>query len=238
MHGHTLVAGDESDDVITGHRHATTGEFDPHIAHALDGYPGGAAGSLALHGLERQNLLLDLFIDLVGTRVLDQMRNDVLRGDLTVPDGREHGVRVREVEIVGHTHQRFRGQQRVDRQVAFAHRPGQLVATLLDGLGAAFLGEPLANLVARLRTLDETQPVARRPGRIGFGRQNLDGVPIVERGVKRHQTSVDTCAHRAMTHFGVHGVREVDGRGMSGQGYDLAFRREHVDFGRAEILLE
>ena len=137
---------------------------------------------------------------------------------------------------VGHAHQCFGRKQCVDRQIALAHRAGQLVAALLDGFSTTLLGEPLANLVARLRTLDETQPVTRRPGRIGFGRQNLDGVPIVKRGVKRHQTSVDTCAHRAMTHFGVHGIREVDGRGMSGQGYDLAFRREHVDqIGRAHV---
>ena len=41
-----------------------------------------------------------------------------------------------------------------------------------------------------------------------------------------------------MAHFGVHGVREVDRRGVSGQGYDFAFRREHVDFGRAKVFLE
>ena len=76
------------------------------------------------------------------------------------------------------------------------------------------------------------------PAGVGFRRQNLDGVAIIERGVERHQTTVDARAHRTVAHFGVHGVREVDRRGVSGQGDDLALRREHVHFGRAEVFLE
>ena len=88
------------------------------------------------------------------------MRDDVLRGDLSVANGGEHGVRVREVKVVGHTHQRFGRKQCVDRQIALAHRAGQFVAALLDGFGTTLLGEPLTNLVAGLRTLDEAQPIA------------------------------------------------------------------------------
>ena len=160
VHGYALITGDEADDIVTGHRHAATGQLDPHIAHALDGHAGGAAGGLAFHGLQRQDFLLDFLIDLVGTRILDQMRDDVLRGDLSVTNGGEHGVRVREVKVVGHTHQCFGRKQCVDRQIALAHRAGQLVAALLDGFSTTLLGEPLTNLVAGLRTLDEAQPIA------------------------------------------------------------------------------
>ena len=48
----------------------------------------------------------------------------------------------------------------VDRQIALAHRAGQLVAARLDGFSTTLLGEPLTNLVAGLRTLDEAQPLA------------------------------------------------------------------------------
>ena len=90
MHGNTLVARDESDDLIPRHRHAATGELDPHVTHALDGHTAGACTlGTAFDRLERQDLLLDLLVDLVGTGVLDQVRDDVLRGDLTVADGRE-----------------------------------------------------------------------------------------------------------------------------------------------------
>ena len=90
MHGNALVARDESDDLIPRHRHAATGELDPHVAHALDGHAAGArALDAAFDRLERQHLLLDLLVDFVGSRILDQVGDDVLRGDLTVADGRE-----------------------------------------------------------------------------------------------------------------------------------------------------
>ena len=166
------------------------------------------------------------------------MGDDVLRGDLAVADGREQTVRVRVVELVGHADQRLGRHQRGDRQVALAHGAGQVVAAFLDGLAAAFLAEPLPDLVAGLRALDEAQPVAGRTGGIGLGGEHLHGVAVLQFGVQRHQTAVDARAHRTMAHLGVHGVGEVDRRGLRGQGHDLALRREHVDLGRAEILLQ
>ena len=68
-----------------------------------------------------QDFLLDFLIDLVGTRILDQMRDDVLRGDLSVTNGGEHGVRVREVKIVGHTHQCLGRKQCVDQAGPLLH---------------------------------------------------------------------------------------------------------------------
>ena len=166
------------------------------------------------------------------------MRDDVLRGDLPVADRREHGVGVGEIQLVGDADQRLGGQQRADRQVTLAHRAGQLVAALLDGLGAALLGEPLADLVAGLGALDEAQPVAGGAGVVGFRGQHLDGVAVLKLGVERHQTAVDARAHRPVPDFGVHGVGEVHRRGIGRQRDDLALRGEHVDLGRAQILLE
>ena len=166
------------------------------------------------------------------------MRDDVLRGDLPITDGGEHSVGVREIEVVGHTDQCLGGQQRIDRQVTFAHSAGQFVAAFLNSLGTTFLREPLADLVSCLRALDEAQPVARRTGGIGLGSQDLHGVAVVERGVERHQTPVDARAHRTVAHFGMHGIGEIDRCGMGRQRDDLALRREDIDFGRAEVFLQ
>ena len=239
VHRYALVAGDEADDVIAGDGRAAARQLDPDIAHALDGDAQRVGGLGAFRrAAQRQQLLLGLLVHLVGTGVLDQMGDDVLRGDLAVADGREQTVRVRVVELVGHADQRLERHQRGDRQVALAHGAGQVVAAFLDGLAAAFLAEPLPDLVAGLRALDEAQPVAGRTGGIGLGGEHLHGVAVLQFGVQRHQTAVDARAHRTMAHLGVHGVGEVDRRGLRGQGHDLALRREHVDLGRAEILLQ
>ncbi len=75
--------------------------------------------ALVAHLLERQRLLLDFLIHLVvAARVTDQMRDDVLRGDLAITNRHEHGFRVGKVQLVGDAHQCFRSQQRGDWQVA------------------------------------------------------------------------------------------------------------------------
>ena len=37
VHGDALVAGDEADDVVAGHRRAAARELHPYVVHALDG---------------------------------------------------------------------------------------------------------------------------------------------------------------------------------------------------------
>ena len=161
VHGDALIACDEADDVVAGHRRAAACELHPHVVHALDGDADRVRMLLAtFHLTQRQHLLLDLLVDFGGAGVLDETGDHVLRGDLAVADRRIHGVGVREVELFGHTDQRLRSQQRGNRQVALAHRARQLVFAFLNRLGAAFLAEPLADLVACLRAFHEAQPVA------------------------------------------------------------------------------
>ena len=52
----------------------------------------------------------------------------------------------------------------------------------------------------------------------------------MERGVERHHLRVDPRARAVVADFAVDGVREIDGRGVFGQGDDLALRREHQKF--------
>ena len=240
MHGHALVTRDETDDLISRHRHATACQFDPDVTHTLDGDAQRTGGVLlvALDLFERQRLLLHLFVDLVAAGILHQMRNHILRGNLTVADGREHGIRVGEIEFVGDADQRFRSQQRGNRQIALAHGSCQLITAFFDGFSTSFLAEPLTNLVAGLRAFGETQPITGRPRGIGFGGQHFDGIAILQFGVQRHQASVHTGAHGAVAHFGMHGVGEVNRSGLGRQRHDLALRREHVDFRGAQIFFQ
>ena len=192
----------------------------------------------AFHLPQRQHLLLDLLVDFGRSGVLDETGNHILCGDLAVADRRIHGVGVREIEFLGHADQRFRGQQRGNRQIALAHRTRQLVLAFLNRLGAAFLAEPLADLVARLRAFHEAQPVARRACSVGFRGEHFDRVAAFKFRVKRDEPPVDAGTHGAVADLGVHGIREINRRGIRRQGDDLAFRCEHVHFGSAEVLLE
>ena len=115
-------------------------------------------------------------------------------------------------------------------------RMARVSSSFLDGFGTAFLAEPLTNLVACLRALGEAQPITRRTCGFGLGCQYFNGIAILELGIKRHQSSVHARTHGTVTDFGVHRISEINRSGFGGKRDDLAFRREHVDLCRAQIL--
>ena len=69
---------------------------------------------------------------------------------------------------------------------------------------------------------------------VGRG-DDLHDVALAQRGAQRHQLAVDLGAHAVLAHLGVHGVGEVDGRGVLGQRLDVALGREDVHFVGEEI---
>ena len=96
------------------------------------------------------------------------------------------------------------------------------------------MAEPLVDLVLRLRTLDDLQPVAARTFRV-LGCNDLDPVSVVQNMFDRDKFSVDTRADHAVSHCGVHAVRKVDCAGPGRQLLDIACRRETVNIFRKKI---
>ena len=63
-------------------------------------------------------------------------------------------------------------------------------------------------------------------------------VAVLELGAQRQELVVDARGDAVVADVGVHGVREVDGRGAARQRHDLALRREHVDLVGKEVALD
>ena len=106
---------------------------------------------------------------------------------------------------------------------------------MLDSLFAAFLREPLADLVASPRALHEIEPPLTRSRIRALRGENLNHVAAAQGALQRHQATVYLGAHGAVTNLGVHGVSEVDGGGAGGQADHLALRREHVHLFSADF---
>ena len=148
----------------------------------------------------------------LATHRLHEPLDDGRGGHLALADRGVQRRDVRVAHLVGDRDERLVRQEALDRQVLLAHRLGDGVLAVLDRLFAALLGEPLADLVAGARALDEPEPVAGRSGGLRLRREDVDDVPVLERRVERHEPAVDAGAHRAVPDLGVHGVREVHRR--------------------------
>src|SRR5699024_4197449 len=96
----------------------------------------------------------------------------------------------------GHHLQGFLAHQRGGGDGVPTHRPGQLLATVLDRLLPALLREPLTDLAARTRALDEAEPVTARSGVLILRGEDLDGVTVLQLRVQGHEAAVDAGAHR------------------------------------------
>src|SRR5262249_602383 len=142
-----------------------------------------------------------------------QTLDDGLRADVPLADRGEQRVEVLVVHRLGNRDELWRVRKLLNRQVLLAQRLHELVAAGLDGLDATFTREPLADLVLGLRRLDELQPVAAGARTLDLRGEDLDRVTTVERGVERHQTTVDARTDTAVTDIGVDRVRKVDRRG-------------------------
>ena len=107
-------------------------------------------------------------------------------------------------------------------------RQALLLEVLLEQLAAGVLGvlarlglEPLLDLVARARGLDQRQPVARRAA-LALGGEHLDDVAGLELVVERDDLAVDLRADAAVADVGVDLVGEVQRRRAGGERLDLA----------------
>ena len=118
-----------------------------------------------------------------------------------------------------------------------------LARFLLDQLAADFDGalalmnvEPVLDLVAGARRLDNSQPIAARL--VPRLSENLHDVSAVQFVTQRHHAPVDLGAHATVTDFGVNGVGKIDGRGLPRQHHNLALGREGVHLFRIQVDLK
>src|SRR6266702_512297 len=231
-----VPAGDESDDRVTRHRSATSGELDPDVVDPLDqhapagrqraGWPGGA--------VQGEVVVLLLLLAEVGLEAVDHAGG----GDLTRADSGVEGVQRGEAHLGGQRRQGAALGEPLQRQAGFAHGADQRLLAGLDGVLAPLLGEPLADLVARPRCLDDRQPVPRRPGVWRLGGEDLHRLAVLERVLQRHEPLVDPRAHAAVADLGVHGVGAVDRGRARRELEDVALGREDEHLVDVEVGLE
>lgn len=115
----------------------------------------------------------------------------------------------------------------VERQVVALSQTFEHVAAEACGLVKAAVAQILANFGSGATGVDEVKPFGARAG-VGR-RDDLHHVAVVKLSGERTVLAVDATAVRVVAHVRVDLVREVDGGAASGQGDDLALRREGVE---------
>ena len=141
------------EDLVRWHGGAALGELDPQVVDAAD--DDARVGRALLGGAaatgDRDTLGEVFRRAFVATVQVDDTTYDRLGAEVALPyrgiERRDVGV----VEVLGHQRQHVVGHQPVEGQALLAHELGDLVLAPLDGLLAALLGEPLADLGARPR---------------------------------------------------------------------------------------
>ena len=139
------------------------------------------------------------------------------------------------LEVLRDRRQGVVGHEPLQGQVLLAHGLGQQVLAAVDRLFAAFLAEPLPDLVAGPGALDEVLPVLAGPGALRLGGEDLHPVAVVQFAVERDELSVDPCSDGAVAHLGVDRVGEVHRGRSGGQGHDLALGGEDKHFAGIDL---
>ena len=121
-------------------------------------------------------------------------------------------------------------------KVLFSHCTRDGIPALLNCLIAAFLGEPLANLIACAGALDKVQPVLARPGVWVLGGEHLDDVACSQCGLEGDEATINLGAHGAVSDFGMHRVGEVDGCRPGRKPDDTPLRGEYVDLFGTDLI--
>src|SRR5262249_59627795 len=110
------------------------------------------------------------------------------------------------------------------------------LASDIDRLRTLARGDPVFDLVARLRGDDEVEPVAARF--VSGRRHDLNHIAVLNLVLQRNDLSVDLCAGALIADLRVNRIGEINGRGVARQLDDFPLRREGQDLFREEIELE
>ena len=193
--------------------------------------PRGLAGAVAR--LRRQHDRVVFFPDFLGQQV-----DDMLGRGHSVADRGVEGADIGQSHLGGDDLEGFLAHQRGCGDRMAAHRSSELFAAVFDRLFAALLREPLADLAAGTRALDEAEPVTTGSGVFVLRGEDLDGVAVLQLRVQGDEAAVDAGAHGFVSDLGVHGIGEVDRGGTGGQAHHLALGCEDVDLLRIHLIAE
>src|SRR5437879_752628 len=223
--GEATAAGDEADDLVAGQRVAALGEAHEEVVDTADPHalvrlrPRARRRARALYGVERG----------AGGQLVQQL----VDGGLAVADGGQQVVGRRVAEVGGRARHLLAGQERRRVQPVLLRLALEQLAAELDGARALLDLEPLVDLGARARGLDELEPIAARV-LVGRG-HDLDDVALAQRGAQRDELAVDLGADAVLADLRVHGEGEVDRRGAVGQRLDVTLGREDIDLVGEEV---
>src|SRR5690606_28357819 len=191
-----------------------------HVVEALDAdTAAGAADAVdeALEGSRRTRRRLAILLG-------EQLAQDGRRAEVAATERREDLLEVVHAEALGRLLHLLLGRLRLPRLAQLALE--QLLPELDRGRGL-FALDPVADLLARAGSLDEREPVTRRP--LLRVRRDLHRVAVLQLARQRRDAAVDLRAGAVRAHLGVHREREVDGRRTLRQLLDVALRREDED---------
>src|SRR5208337_3934669 len=233
MDSHPFASGHVADDGLSANRVATLGTIDEKVASPAD-YDGIAvsAKDAAHHAGEAvgRGLLFG-----VGHRFSargGEFRQDLAGGVLAVADAGH--------QVVGTAESVFAGRSLQVGFLNFLQRDAVFARFFFDQLASDFNGalalvdiEPVLDLVAGARGLDDGEPVAA--GLVSGLGDDFDDVAGMELVAQRNHASVDLGAGATVADFGVDGIGEVDGRGLARQHQDLALGREGVNLFGVEV---
>ena len=137
-------AGDKPENFVAGDRSATFGELDQDVrsaSHEDTRFAGSARPTLPQ--LKRFRLIIDGGVLLSPG---EQLLNDRLGRHSTLTNCLVEGFDVLKMQKCYQLSECFRRHQTLQRKVLFPHGSSNRFLALLNGLIAAFLGKPLANL--------------------------------------------------------------------------------------------
>src|SRR5262249_8757096 len=183
--GHALAARDVADDLLAADRIAAARAEDHQVVEAADLDLLFAAAEHAPDDGDDRSVRRLLAQLVVG----DELDEHLLRLQLAVSDGRVELVGLLRAELVERRGELGAVDDRLEIEVV---APRFLLEQLPSELRRAhllFTPDPVLDLVSRVRSDDEVQPVAART--VAVLRDDLDDVAVFELAAERHHLAVD-----------------------------------------------
>ncbi len=221
--GDAAAARDVADDVVTRNRIAAFRAVDHEVVVAAHDDRGVLHAEHALDGGDDLRLL---FFRGVRRGLARRFREHLPRRPFAVAQVGVEIVDARTAVLGGDALPIFVGNF-LQADAGVARFFFEQAAADVGGLFALVEIDPLANLAARARGVNEREPVARRL--VALLRDDLDDVAVRERVAQRNHRAIHFRAHALMAHFGVHRVGEIDRSGAARQDDDAALGRECVN---------
>src|SRR5579862_1655346 len=233
VHRNSLAAGDIADDGLAADRVTTACAIHKQITGAAD-YDGVAVSAKNASYYARESGRSVLFLG-VRHRLSaggSEFRQHLPGGILAIADACHQVVVTAESVFAGNALPVgvFNIFQRDSVFASFFF--DQLLADFNSTLALVNI-EPVLDLVARTRRLDDGQPVAA--GLVSRLRDDFDDVTRMEFVTQRHHASVDLGPGATVSDLGVDRIGEVDRRRLARQHQHLAFGGKGVNLFRIEI---